>query len=299
MKFLKKLFAPGPAKARPVDVKKRFELIGRVGQGSMSKVWRARDSMSGKPVALKVLDKAKTARLEKRFVGLNRPPEGVVAIGLRHPNIVRTHEHGLTTDGEQYLVMEFVEGVGLSYLVDRQNERMKTNCLWYAVQLGEALDYLHRHQWIHRDLCPRNIIVSDEDVVKLIDFGLVVPNTPPFRAPGNRTGTASYMAPELIKRLATDERIDIFSYAVTVFEMFAKQLPWKTDQADTMESVLQHINTPPRDLKKLVPGIDEQVAATVMKGLANDPRDRWPTVRKMVDDLKASGRRLNLLPADE
>jgi eukaryotic-like serine/threonine-protein kinase len=299
MKFLKKLFAPKPAKSKPVDVKKRFELIGRVGQGSMSKVWRARDSMSGKTVALKVLDKAKTARLEKRFVGMNRPTEGVVAIGLRHPNIVRTVEHGMTTEGEQYLVMEFVEGVGLSYLVDRQNKRMKEHCLSYAVQLGEALDYLHRHNWIHRDLCPRNIIISDENILKLIDFGLVVPNTPAFRAPGNRTGTASYMAPELIKRLATDEKIDIFSYAVTCFEMFAKQLPWKTEQADTMESVLQHINSPPRDLRKLVPKIDEQVAQTIMKGLANDPRDRWPTVRKMVDDLKVSGRRLNLLPTDD
>jgi serine/threonine protein kinase len=299
MQFLKKLFAAKPAKSKPVDVKKRFELVGRVGQGSMSKVWRARDSVSGKTVALKVLDKAKTARLEKRFVGMNRPTEGVIAIGLKHPNIVRTVEHGMTTDGEQYLVMEFVEGVGLSYLVDRQNKRMKENCLWYCIQLGEALDYLHRHNWIHRDLCPRNIIISDDNVLKLIDFGLVVPNTPVFRAPGNRTGTASYMAPELIKRLPTDERIDIFSYAVTCFEMFAKQLPWKTEQADTMESVLQHINLPPRDLKKLVPKIDEKVAEIIMKGLERDPRDRWPTVRKMVDELKACGRRLNLLPSDE
>lgn len=298
MSFLKKLFATKPARSKPVDIKKRFELVGRVGQGSMSKVWRARDSISGKTVALKVLDKAKTARLEKRFVGLNRPPEGLVALGLRHPHIVRTFEHGMTTEGEQYLVMEFVEGVGLSFLVDRQNERMKKNCLLYAVQLGEALDYLHRHNWIHRDLCPRNIIISDEDELKLIDFGLVVPNTEPFRAPGNRTGTASYMAPELIKRHTTDEKIDIFSYAVTVFEMFAKHLPWKTEGADTMESVLQHINSPPRDLEKLAPGIDSKIAATIMKGLENEPRNRWPTVRKMVDEFKASGKRLKLLPED-
>ncbi len=265
----------------------------------MSKVWRARDSMSGKTVALKVLDKAKTVRLEKRFVGLKKPCEGEIAIGLRHPNIVRTLEHGITTSGEQFLVMEFVEGVGLSFLVDRQNERMKKNCLWYAIQLGEALDYLHRHNWIHRDLCPRNIIVSEEDVLKLIDFGLVVPNTEPFRAPGNRTGTASYMAPELIKRLPTDERIDIFSYGVTVYEMFAKELPWKTQHADSMESVLQHINTPPRDLASVVKGIDEKLSAIIMKSLASDPRDRWPTVRKMTDELKAVGKRLNALPADE
>jgi eukaryotic-like serine/threonine-protein kinase len=296
MSFLKKLFKPRPKKAKRVDIKKRFELIGRVGQGSMSKVWRATDSLSGKPVALKLLDKVKTAQLEKRFVGLNRPPEGDVAMGLKHPNIVQTLEAGTTTEDEQYLVMEFVEGVGLSFLIDRQNERMKKNCLWYAIQLGEALDYLHKNNWIHRDLCPRNILVSDDDVVKLIDFGLVVPNTEPFRQPGNRTGTAAYMAPELIKRQKTDEKIDIFSYAVTVYEMFARQLPWKTKHNDTLESVLGHINTPPRDLTDVVPGIDAGVAAVVMKGLERNPRDRWPSVRKMVDELRACGKRLKSIP---
>ncbi|MBX3442271.1 MAG: serine/threonine protein kinase [Planctomyces sp.] len=297
MDFLKKLFERRPKITR-VDIRKRFELIGRVGQGSMSKVWRAVDSMSGKPVALKVLDKAKLARLERRFVGLKRPSEGEIAIGLRHPNIVRTIEFGVTTDDEQFLVMEFVEGVGLSFLVDRQNARMKKHCLWYAVQLGEALDYLHRHMWIHRDLCPRNVIVGEDDQLKLIDFGLVVPNTEPFRAPGNRTGTANYMAPELVKRLPTDERIDVFSYAVTVYEMFAKQLPWKTEGVDSFDSVVQHINTPPKDIRKFVPELDEQIAAAIMKGLAHEPRDRWPSARKMTDQFISAGKRLKLLPEE-
>jgi serine/threonine protein kinase len=194
--------------------------------------------------------------------------------------------------------MEFIEGVGLSFLVDRQNERMKKNCLSYVCQLGEALDYLHRHNWIHRDLCPRNIIISDTDQLKLIDFGLMVPNNEAFRAPGNRTGTANYMAPELIKRLPTDERIDIFSYAVTAFEMFSKQLPWKATNNDSFESVVQHINTPPKDLKKFVPDIDDQVSRAIMKGLEREPRDRWPSIRKMVDELEAAGRRLKSLPED-
>jgi serine/threonine protein kinase len=298
MNFLKKLFERKP-KVSKVDIRKRFELIGRVGQGSMSKVWRAKDSLSGKTVALKVLDKAKTARLEKRFVGLKRPLEGEVAFGLRHPNIVKTTEFGWTTDDEQYLVMEFVEGVGLSFLVDRQNKRMRDKCLWYAVQLGAAVEHLHLKNWIHRDLCPRNVIVSDDDVLKLIDFGLVVPNTEPFRAPGNRTGTAQYMAPELIKRLPTDEKIDVFSYAVTVYEMFTKQLPWKTEGNDTLESILQHINSPPRDIKKFAPDLDEQVAKAIMKGLEREPRDRWPSMRKMLAELESAGNRLKILPKAE
>ncbi|QDU36747.1 Serine/threonine-protein kinase PknB [Maioricimonas rarisocia] len=293
MNFFKQLFRRKP-RIEKIEIRRRFDLIGRVGQGSMSKVWRATDTLGGRMVALKVLDKAKTLRLEQRFVGLERPTEGEIAINLHHPNIVRTLEHGITSEDEQFLVMEFVEGVGLSYLVDLQNERMQKNRLWYIIQIGEALEYLHQQNWIHRDLCPRNIIVSNEDRIKLIDFGLVVPNTPPFRAPGNRTGTANYMAPELIKRLKTDQRIDIFSYAVTCFEMYTRELPWPA--ADSFESVLQHINQPPKDIRKLVEGIDEQVAAAIMKGLALHPDDRWPTTRRMVNDFREAAERLGQLP---
>ena len=297
MEFFKRLFQRAP-KIEKVDVKRRFELHGRVGQGSMSKVWRATDTIGSKPVALKVLDKPRLARLDNRFksLGLKRPHEGEISLSLRHPNIVKTLEYGITTDDEEYLVMEFVDGVSLSYLVETQNVQMKKNCLWYCIQLGEALDAVHRAGYIHRDLCPRNVIVSNDCVVKLIDFGLVVPNTDPYKRPGNRTGTANYMAPELIKRQATDERIDIFSYAVTCFEMFTKQLPW--DSGDTLESVLQHINSPPRDIKKIAPKLDDQVCQAIMKGLERDPRDRWQSVREMINELKSAAERLRAIPSE-
>lgn len=292
MNFFKKLFGGGSA-PKPVNIEERFTLQNRVGQGSMSKVWKAIDNKTGQPVALKVLDPAKLARLNARFVGMNKPDEGIIATVLDHPNIVRTTEHGITTDGEQYLVMEFLEGVSLGFLVDVQNERMKLNCLNYCIQLGEGLDYLHQNSWIHRDLCPRNAIVTDDDVVKLIDFGLMVPNTPEFRKPGNRTGTANYMAPELIMRQATDERIDIFSYGVTCFEMYARQLPWPA--ADTMESVLQHVNKEPKELQKLVPDLDEQIAKAIMMAIERDPNTRWRTVRRMLTELYSAAERLGLM----
>ncbi|AMV21006.1 serine/threonine protein kinase [Planctomyces sp. SH-PL14] len=285
LQFLKNLFQSKP-KVQKLDIRRRFELIGRIGQGSMSKVWRAKDSLTGKVVALKVLDGPKTARLEQKFaqMGVQRPTEGEISLTLRHPNIVHTYEHGVTTENEQFLVMEFIDGVSLSYLVDVQNARMKDHCLSYCIQLGTALEYLHKQLWIHRDLCPRNVVVTPDDVVKLIDFGLMVPNTEEFRRPGNRTGTAMYMAPELIKRQTTDERIDVFSYAVTCFEMFTKQLPWRA--GDTLESVLQHINSPPKDLKKLRPDLTDGVVHAIMKGLERDPRDRWPSMKAMVDELR-------------
>lgn len=287
MKFLKQLFTRKP-KVVKVDISRRFELLNRTGQGSMSKVWRARDLISGRIVALKLLDIAKTRRFESRFEGLKtrKPSEGEIAVQLKHPHIVTTFEHGITTNDEQYLVMEFIDGVGLSYLIDLQNDVMKQNRLRFMVELGEAIEYFHRQNWIHRDICPRNVMLDRDHSVKLIDFGLVVPNIEEYRRPGNRTGTANYMAPELIKRQWTDQRIDIFSYAVTCYEMWAKRLPW--DAAETLEAVVQHINMPPLDIRDAAPGIDDVVAETIMKGLAVNPDDRWPTMTAMLQPLRAT-----------
>lgn len=291
-KFLKNLLKPGKKIPR-TDITRRFELIGRVGQGSMSRVWRARDTFSGKIVALKVLDKEKTKRFEARFPPeLNKPREGEIAVSLKHPHIVQTFEWGMTLEDEPFLIMEFVEGRGLSYLVDVQNDVMQKNRLSFIIQLGEALRYFHEHKWIHRDICPRNVMVTDLDLqIKLIDFGLVVPNTAPFQAPGNRTGTANYMAPELIKRQKTDQRIDLFSYSVTCFEMYTKRHPWKA--AESLEAVLQLINTPPLNIREACPGIDEQVAATIMKGLEINPKDRWQTVDHMLYQFREAQERIS------
>lgn len=287
-----KLFGKKGTQHPKTDISKRFNLIGRVGQGSMSKVWRATDLQTGKSVALKVLDKEKTAKFEMRFQGLNKPTEGEVAMSLNHPNIVKTYEFGWTLEDEMFLVMEFVEGVGLALLVDLQNEEMKRYRMRYMIQIGEALNHFHQQNWIHRDICPRNVMIADDKTAKMIDFGLVVPNTPNFCKPGNRTGTASYMAPELIKRQTTDQRLDIFSYAVTCFEMYTKRFPW--DAALTIDAVMQHINKPPVELTDLIPNIDKQVAAAIMKGLEADPDRRWQKVSDMVTEIREAEARLVL-----
>ncbi len=285
LKFLKSLFTRKP-KINKVDIESRFQLISRVGQGSMSKVWRAVDRRLEKTVALKVLDFEKTKRLDSRFTHMKskKPTEGEIAIKLKHPHIVETYEYGITTKDEQFLVMEFIEGMSLAYLIDVQNDVMKKNRLRIMVELGEAIEYFHRQNWIHRDICPRNVMVDTKLSTKLIDFGLVVPNIAEYQAPGNRTGTATYMAPELIKRQKTDQRIDIFAYAVTCFEMYTKELPWPG--GETLEAVVQHINVPPKELRKLVPDIDPVVAKTIMRGLALQPQDRWQTMGQMLQPLR-------------
>jgi len=219
------LFGKTKDKVEKIDLNLRFHLIGRVGQGSMSKVWRAEDKMSGQFVAVKLLDKEKTARFEERFKGLNKPGEAEIALSLRHPFIVKTLEVGRTLEDETFLVMDYVEGSGLGLLVDLQSEDMRRYRTRYMIQIGEALAYFHEQNYIHRDVCPRNIMVTEDHRIQLIDFGLTVPNTPDFQKPGNRTGTANYMAPELIKRRPTDHRIDVFSYAVTCYEMYASGIP--------------------------------------------------------------------------
>ncbi len=284
MSFLRSFFG-GKRRAveARVDMTQRFDRVSRLGNGSMSKVWRAVDRKSGQVVALKILDREKTARFEARFADRVKPTEGQVASQLSHRYIVKTFEHGITTDGEQFLVMELVEGIGLAYLVDVQNELMRENRLRIMVELGEAIEYLHKEQFIHRDLCPRNVLLDKQHSTKLIDFGLVVPNTRAFQEPGNRTGTANYMAPELIKRQRTDQRIDIFSYAVTCFEMYCKELPWPSVTGASLEMMLKRINTKPREIRELVP----------------DPQQRWQTASEMVSELRLAMHRLEPPPPPE
>ncbi len=289
--FLKELFQRKP-KVEKVDLRSRYELIGRIGQGSMSKVFRAKDPRTNRMYAVKVLDQVKTQKLEDRFLakGLDRPSEGEVALQLDHPRIVKTYEYGWTIDNEMFLVMEFVEGVSLSFLIDTQNEHMHNGRLRFMVELGEAIEFFHSKNLIHRDICPRNILLDEDYHIKLIDFGLVVPNTPPFQQPGNRTGTASYLAPELMKRQKTDQRLDIFSYAMTCFEMFTKRLPW--DATETLDLMQQRINTPAADIREFLPEIDDDVADTIMRGLESDPSSRWASAGQMVARFRDARQRL-------
>ncbi|HET6324119.1 MAG TPA: serine/threonine-protein kinase [Planctomycetaceae bacterium] len=292
MSFLRTFFARRRANDLKVDVSQRFDLVSRLGTGSMSKVWRAVDKKSGHVVALKILDRAKTARYESRFTDRVKPTEGQVATELSHKHIVKAYEHGMTTHNEQFIVMELIEGIGLAYLVDVQNDAMQEHRLRIMIELGEALEYLHKENWIHRDLCPRNVLMDKQYSTKLIDFGLVVPNTRAFQEPGNRTGTANYMAPELIKRQRTDQRIDIFSFSVTCFEMHCRELPWPSITGATLEMMLKRINTKPRDIRELVPKLDDQVASAIMRGLEAEPQNRWQTASEMVAELRQAYHRL-------
>jgi serine/threonine protein kinase len=282
---LKKWFTPRPKSAMTrVDVGKRFDLLNRTGQGSMSKVWKARDKTLGRTVCLKILDKVKTAKFEARFPGAKKPPEGLICMGLRHKNIVRTLEYGISHHGDPILVMELIDGDGLNLLVETRSPRLDGNRINYLSQLADALEYLHSQGYLHRDICPRNVMVDREGVVKLIDFGLTIPNKPEFCKPGNRTGTTDYLAPELIRRVTTDHRVDLFALGVTAYEMFTHGLPW--EKAASLQTLLSHMNTPPRNPRELNPNLDEATVKFLLKAVTRDPNERFQTAAEFREALQ-------------
>lgn len=292
MGFFSKLFGGGGKKGlKVVDPKKRWDLQSRAGQGSMSKVWKAFDRDLGRTVAVKFNDKVKTAKFEEKFKlqGLKKPPEGEICVGLRHDNIVKTFEHGVTTLGEPYLVMEWVEGLGLNFLVDSKHQQLNGQRVNFVGQLCDAVQFLHDSKFLHRDLCPRNVMVTTDGVVKLIDFGLTIPYTPAFCAPGNRTGTVDYLAPEVIKRSATDHRVDLFALGCTAYEVFTGALPWEKS-LNSDETVRRRLNSPPRQAKVVKPDIGDDLARILMKAIDNDRTARFATATEFKEALQGMRR---------
>ena len=279
------------AKRAVIDVAKRFEMKNQSGQGSMSKVWNAYDNKLGRMVCVKLLDKEKTKKFEERFTsqGLSKPGEGEISTSLRHENCVQAYEHGLTPDGAPVLILEWVDGMGLNFLIETKSAQLNGNRVSLLIQLCKAIDYLHAQKYIHRDLCPRNIMVTKDGVIKLIDFGLTVPYTPDYTKPGNRTGTADYLAPEIIKRQSTDHRVDIFALGVTAYEIFTGQMPW--ERAMTSEETLRrHLNVPPRSPKDINPDLDDDIAAILSKAISREPAARFATAGAMREALENLGR---------
>jgi eukaryotic-like serine/threonine-protein kinase len=264
----------------------RWDLRGRTGQGSMSKVYQAYDNSIGRVVCLKLLDKDKTKKFEERFKGLKKPSEGEICLGLSHQNCVKTYEHGkIEKTDEPYLVMEWIEGVGLNYLVETKNKQLDGNRVNYLGQLADALQYMHDNKWLHRDLCPRNIMVDKDGVLKLIDFGLTIPYTPPFCAPGNRTGTAEYLAPELVKRRSTNHKVDLYALGITAYEVFTFAMPWDRSP-NSEENFRRRLNIPPRNPKDHNPRLDDATCKFLLKSISREPADRFASASDFKAELE-------------
>jgi serine/threonine protein kinase len=180
--------------------------------------------------------------------------------------------------------MEWVEGLGLNYLVDIRAPQLAGNRINYLSQLADAVQYLHDNKWLHRDLCTRNVMINQEGVVKLIDFGLTIPYSPEFCSGYNRTGTPDILAPEIIKRKAIDHRVDLFALGVTAYEVFTGQLPWERSPSSE-ETFLRRLNTPPRHAKELNPKLDDDLDELLWKSIAREPADRFASATAFKEAL--------------
>lgn len=285
MSLLKKftsLFAGQPK----LDIASRFSILKEAVSGTMSEFYKVREHTTGRTLGLKILDLEKQQFFDSRFQGLTRPKEGEIAMSLTHPCIVRTLEHGLVTSGQQYLLMEYLEGKGLNSLIVDRDPMLEGKQLVLLRQMADALACVHEAGFIHRDICPRNFIAApDCRSCKLIDFGLTLPAKPEFMAPGNRTGTPNYMAPEIVRRRPTDQRVDIFSLGVTGYRLLVYELPWASVEG-TGRDALSHDTLAPGNIFDLRPKLNRELGELIMSCIDRDPRNRPETARDLLNALQ-------------
>jgi serine/threonine-protein kinase len=265
-----------------LDVTDRFDVVREGISGTMSKFYQVRERSTGKTFGLKILDPEKTEAFEARFRGLAKPGEGEISLLFDHPLIVKTFERGETTKGDQYILMEHIDGPGLNALIRTRDKILDGNRMSLFRQMAEALDVVHSAGFIHRDVCPRNFICSkDATSLKLIDFGLTVPAQREYMMPGNRTGTPHYMAPEILRRRPTDQRLDIFSLGVTAYQLFALELPWP-GQDSSGKAAVMHDTRIPVDILTVCPQLNRNLAKLIHQCLETDPSGRPATVDQLL-----------------
>jgi serine/threonine-protein kinase len=270
-----------------LDVSAKFRLDRHAFTGTMSRFHVAREIGTGHLYGIKFLDAEKTAYFNARFKGLNKPHEGEIALKIEHPRIVRTHEFGLTTTDEEYILMEYVDGPGLDAVIRQRDASVFPDRIKLIRQMAETIQAVHDHGFIHRDICPRNFICTrDNSWLKMIDFGLTVPNERPYRMPGNRTGTPQYMAPEIVRRRDTSPRLDVFSFGVTAYRLLTFEHPWNSTDT-TGKAALIHDTADPTPLLDRRPKLDKRLAEAIHRCLLPDPEKRMPNCKTFLGMIRS------------
>lgn len=278
---------------KKIDVDARFARSRTAATGTMSNFFVAYDIERKRDVGVKILDPEKFELFEARFKGLNKPNEGEIAMQMHHDRIVNTLEHGVTTKGERIIVMDYIRGPSLQDVIVRKRSELITGMhLQLMREMAEALTYVHSMEFIHRDVCPRNFIcelpAEGKTIVtgaKLIDFGLTVPATPPFKQPGNRTGTPLYMSPEIVRRRSTDKRVDVFSLGVTFYCLLTFNHPWQGEIV-TGRAALQHDTEEPTDILERRADVDPRLARVITRMIQPNVDRRLPSIAEFLSLTK-------------
>ena len=262
----------------------RYEILGELGRGGMGVVYRAKDPLIGRIVAVK------TIRLSEEGTGMSHAQlverfqtEARAAGLLTHPNIVVIYDVG-ESDRVYYITMELVNGKSLQSLLDSGEKFPLPRLLRIMEQVCSALQFAHDHSVVHRDIKPANIMLTSDDLVKVTDFGTAKILQYGASQQTSAMGTPGYMSPEQIKGKSVDGRTDIFSLGVMLYELTTGQKPFRgQDIATILYHILNEEPVPPHQLNSSIP---LGVSSTILKALAKSPHLRYENCRELLDDLK-------------
>ncbi|MBQ1391039.1 MAG: Stk1 family PASTA domain-containing Ser/Thr kinase [Firmicutes bacterium] len=259
----------------------RYELIDKIGEGGMAVVYKAKDRLLNRYVAIKILRPEFTK--DAQFVDSFRR-ESQAAAGLQHPNIVSIYDVG-KTGNINYIVMELVEGRPLSDIITEKGPLDYRTTIDITKQVAAALSLAHKHQIIHRDVKPHNIMITEDGVAKLTDFGIArAVSTSTLVAETSRIiGSVHYFSPEQARGAYVDERSDIYSLGIVMYEMLTGRVPF--DGENPVEVALKHINQDMIPPSKLVDGIPPALEKMVMKATDKFQTNRYSTADELLEDL--------------
>lgn len=261
----------------------RYELIQKTGEGGMAIVYKGKDRLLNRYVAIKILRPEFTK--DEKFIE-NFIRESQAAAGLTHPNIVGVYDVG--REGNiYYIVMELVEGKSLSEIIEEKGKLGYKQAIDYAVQIAEALSLAHKNQIVHRDVKPHNVLVTNQGVAKLADFGIAMPvHEGTMEEKSDKVmGSVHYFSPEQARGAYVDERSDIYSLGVVIYEMLTGHVPYDGD--NPVNIALMHINNPFPSAKDEVPEVPYQLDRIIHKATEKFQSKRYKKVDEMIDDLKS------------
>jgi len=279
--------ASNPAVPEPSRIG-RFQIVQKLGAGAFGTVYKAMDPELGRFVAVKTIRleglAASQASLDDLLARFKR--EAQVAAKLKHPNIVTIHEIG-SLPGNSYLVMEYVDGVGLDRVIAKSGKMSAERAASIGAQVADALAYAQKHNVVHRDIKPANIMIEAGDHVKVTDFGIakVTDSVDHLTATGSLLGTPSYMSPEQARGGAVDGRSDLFSVGCVLYEMVAGQKAFRGESITAL--LFKIITEEPPSLRELDPTVSDEVLRIIGKALSKAPETRYQSGRELADDLLA------------
>ncbi len=259
----------------------RYEILEKIGTGGMSDVYKAKCHKLNRFVAIKVLKQefSENANFVSKF-----RTEAQAAAGLMHPNIVNVYDVG-EEDGIYYIVMELVEGITLKKYIEKKARLSFKEAVSIAIQVSMGIEAAHNNHIIHRDIKPQNIIISKDGKVKVTDFGIAKAATS-NTITSNVMGSVHYTSPEQARGGYSDEKSDIYSLGITIFEMLTGRVPFNGET--TVAIAIKHIQEELPSPKEFVPEIPNSVDGIVVKCCQKSPDRRYQNMQELIADLKQS-----------